>query len=329
MLARPQAGQPRARAGAHTEAMISTITGALSGLGRRFSFTGVLPFVIVTGYLAILGAVAVSSPGDGVLDAANGAARRAGPAGLGLLFLVSLLLAVVTEPFQIACVRFLEGYWGGARGTRAIRDIAVERQRRRMVALQEAADHAAGTERDSLRSIALRSRLEVYPNDEDKLLPTVLGNALRAGELQAGERYGLNTIHTWPRIFGRASEDLRLAVAELHEQIDAGARLTVALGLAGAVSAPVLLVRGWWNVVTLVTLTGAWIAYLGAVNAAKRLNVLLAAVFDLHRFDLLIALHLPLPSTHAIEVRFNQQLSDFLAGQRTSPLPSGRPYRHS
>jgi hypothetical protein len=314
--------------------VIGTVTGALSSLGQRFSFAGVLPFTIVATYCAALAAALSVPAGHSVAHQWERSATALGPLGAAAFFLVCLVLAVATEPLQIAVVRLVEGYWGGAAGTRALREIAVERQRRRWLQLGRDSRLAQDLG-DGERGAALHRRRESYPSDPQTFLPTRLGNALRCGELTAGERYGLGTLITWPRILPFVPPDLRQAVSELHGQIDAGARLTVALGICTGLCLPTFVTRGWWNLVTAGTLAAAAVAYTGAVNAASRLNTIIATVFDLCRFDLIGGMHLPLPLDHAEELDRNRQLSWFLRqpppqpGEPVpSPLVGGAKYSH-
>ena len=53
-------------------------------------------------------------------------------------------------------------------------------------------------------------------------------------------------------------------------------------------------------------------SYEAALSAASAYGQAVAAAFDLHRFDLLRALHLPLPRDLLSEVQANQQLSRFM-----------------
>jgi hypothetical protein len=54
------------------------------------------------------------------------------------------------------------------------------------------------------------------------------------------------------------------------------------------------------------------LAYRGAIATAQGHSTLLATAFDLHRFDMLQALHYELPPTPISELALNRQLSDFL-----------------
>ena len=61
--------------------------------------------------------------------------------------------------------------------------------------------------------------------------------------------------------------------------------------------------------------------YRGAIAAAGRYGVLIAAAFDLHRFDMLAAMHLPTHSDGDAEYASNLRLTKLLTADR--PWPQG------
>jgi hypothetical protein len=81
--------------------------------------------------------------------------------------------------------------------------------------------------------------------------------------------------------------------------------------VTGLVAAGLLTVSGWWVFVALVPLAASWIAYRGAVLAAAAYGESVDAAFDLHRFDLTAALHLPLPADDTAERVANTALTEF------------------
>jgi hypothetical protein len=64
--------------------------------------------------------------------------------------------------------------------------------------------------------------------------------------------------------------------------------------------------------VPLVALLMSALAYRGAVTTARGHGTLLATALDLHRFDMLQALHYELPLTPDDELAINKKLSFFL-----------------
>jgi hypothetical protein len=78
------------------------------------------------------------------------------------------------------------------------------------------------------------------------------------------------------------------------------------------ISVAFLVGYGWWLTVAAGTFALAMLSYWAALSAATAYGQAIEAAFDLHRFDLLNALHLPLPADLIGEVQANQQLSQFL-----------------
>ena len=63
---------------------------------------------------------------------------------------------------------------------------------------------------------------------------------------------------------------------------------------------------------TLGTLGLSWLSYRAAISAGLAYGESIQAAYHLHRFDMLNALHLPLPSDRIEEIRLNRELSNFL-----------------
>lgn len=235
----------------------------------------------------------------------------------------SALLALLLHPFQVRAVRVLEGYWGRWPATAGLAGVLVEIQRRHHLALQEKASHTGPVAADAGRRLAARPPVDV-------LLPTALGNALRMGELSAGERYGLTTLSAWPRIYMQVSDRMSEALRSTRDALDTAVNLcwsfvalTVVLA-AGLYDEP----RARW--LPLLTLVLAVVAYKGAVVAAQAYSGLMHAVFDLHRFDLLEALHHRLPAERDEEQQVFEQVSKLFAGFGVPDLPyeHGRRFSH-
>ncbi len=72
------------------------------------------------------------------------------------------------------------------------------------------------------------------------MLPTALGNALRASEDKVGQRYGLQSVVIWPRLFHLLPERVPGMDDEVT-QLDVSVRLSVTWTVACIASAAVLL----------------------------------------------------------------------------------------
>lgn len=290
-----------------------TIVAATSDLGVRFRFVSLLPVAVLALYVLALawsGAPASSpSVGRAVMHARHVAGWEA-----VLLAVAVVVVALIAEPLQVTLVRLLEGYWGQSRAGRllAAPGIAFHRARRRRLdrAQRRSPGDPVSARAQAAREEAAR-KLRAYP-PESAFLPTMLGNVLRSAEGRAGSRYGLDAIVVWPRLYPLLSDKVTAVLDDLRDQLDLAARFCVVFGIATVISVAFLAAHGWWLTAAAVTLAGALLSYRAALAAAAAYGQALEAAFDLHRFDLLTALHLPLPANLTGEVSANQQLSRFL-----------------
>ena len=294
-------------------------------LGLRFNIVSLLPTAALVAL--VLALIAAGAPATAPsLETLRGNLR--GVSGLQIVALSFAVVAVsiALHPFQLPLVRLLEGYWGNRRPGRALGAIGVELHRRRWQRLSE---HEAMDVDELVASIsgqpdtqewaALRAELtrrknaardlaRMYPR-ADRLMPTRLGNVLRAAEDEAGQRYGLDTVMFLPRLYPHLSPSLAALIEDLRNQMDAAARLCAVLLLATPITAVLLARHGWWLLIPASTAMLAWVAYRAAVNAAGRWGQMMFVAFDLHRFDMLRGMGLPLPTNPEAERNFNQRLT--------------------
>jgi hypothetical protein len=298
-----------------------SLISAAGDLGTRFRFVSLLPMALLALYaLALYWSGAPGQPPD-VARVITHARQAAGWAGF-LLALAILTAALITEPLQVSLIRVLEGYWGeslpgqllaapGKAFNRRRRDRLDRRQRQTGTGRPD-----SGSTRQTVRQQAAREqaarKLRAYP-PRSATLPTRLGNVLRAAEHRAGSRYGLQATSAWPRLYPLLSDKLTGVLDDLRDQLDLAARFCVAFGLATVLSLCCLGGHGWWLAVAAGTFLGAMLCYRAAVTAAAAYGEAIETAFDLHRFDLLKALHLPLPADLVVERAANQRLSRFLA----------------
>jgi hypothetical protein len=290
-----------------------TIVTATGDLGVRFRFVSLLPVAVLTLYVLALAwsSAPGSSPRVGrvVMHARHVAGWEA-----VLLAVAVVVVALIAEPLQVALVRLLEGYWGQSRPGRLLAAPGLAFHRARRGRLDRAQRRSPG---DAVSAPALAAREEAarklrgYP-PESAILPTMLGNVLRSAEGRAGSRYGLDAVVVWPRFYPLLSDKVTALLDDLRDQLDLAARFCVVFGVATIISIIFLATDGWWLTAAAVTLAGALLSYRAALAAATAYGQALEAAFDLHRFDLLTALHLPLPANFISEVAANQELSRFL-----------------
>lgn len=302
--------------------------------GSRFSLVSILPtafFITFTTTLIASGAYTRPKPSlTATLDKLDKDPGLAIAVALGIF-----LLAVLLRPFQVAIVQVLEGYWRRWRPLEFANDVATERHRRirdtadivsrarppdqpSVVSFEAAAYHARqlhAFNRTAARSSAIVDRYPFAGSTDpakDRLMPTLLGNILRDGEDNAGGRYRLAMPVVYPRMYPLLSPKLDKAISTQLDMLDTTSALCVAFGLSALVSLPLIARMDWWSLVPVAATLMSAFAYRGAIVTAQGHGTLLATAFDLHRFDMLGALHYELPPTPDTELEFNEQLSEFL-----------------
>ncbi|WP_405587828.1 hypothetical protein [Streptomyces sp. NBC_01092] len=242
---------------------------------------------------------------------------------IGALVVISscaLLLGLLLQPFQVRAVRVLEGYWDRWPVTAGLASLMIGVQRRRRHALSRRADASArGGGARRVQADAQR-RLAARP-PQDVLMPTALGNALRAGEISAGERYGLTTLASWPRLYLQVSERAVVLLRSSRDALDTAVNLCWSFLALTGTSALALYDEPscWW--LCGLELALAATAYKGAVTAAQAYAGLMHVAYDLHRFDLLEALHYSLPADRDAEEEMFLRVSDQFLGERGADLP--------
>lgn len=263
----------------------------------RFFSVAYLPTYAATLFVLLL--IWAGAPGADVSP--RRAWRTATGVGAGQAVWIALgttLVALVLQPFQLAVIRLLEGGWPDALGAGLCR--ALQRRRKeRLAARAESAglahDASPGqVQRAGAAAARLRQR---YPLPEHLLRPTALGNVLAAVRDTAGREYGWDAAVAWPRLYPVLGDRARAVVDDCRDSLDGAARLCATGGATALVSAALLLRSGWWLLLALVPAAVAALAYHGAVQSALGYGDAVCAAIELHRFDLLEALHLPLPDS--------------------------------
>ena len=295
---------------------LDALIGAAQGAGRRLVLGGVLPNALLLATLAAL--IRSGAPGrrPALSDVAD-QLRQAGVAQSLVVAAAATVVALLLTPLQLPLVRLLEGYWPDTRAISRLkrrRCKAYAAQRDHLRALTAPRSSPPPAEERAVIDRAVWRLRHLYPEESGRVMPTRLGNILRAAEDQAGGRYGLDTVTFWPRLYPLLPDRLAALVDDARNQLDIAARFC-AIGVLGALSTGILLVAhgGWWLLLPVALGTLSVIAHRSALNAALLYGQALQTAFDLHRFDLRRALHLPLPPDLPTERAWNSALSAFLA----------------
>jgi hypothetical protein len=288
----------------------------LKKLGIRFSLVGLLPSAVLVLFILALywsGAPDKSPNLVKVLSHINALDAKQGI----FLVLAILVFTLIIHPFQLSFLRFLEGYWGNSWFSRIISRPLLSLHRRHRRKLERAQiwtnkQRKPTKEEEQLMAAAAFRLIRFFPN-EDRLLPTLLGNVLRAAEDRSGTRYGLDSLVVWPRLYSIMPDKINALLDAQRNQIDLYARFCLVFLVAAPISAAFLCrLHWWWLGIPLATLLLSRLSYRAAIAAALSYGEMIQTAFDLYRFDLLQALHLPLPPGRTSEKEFNEQLCFFL-----------------
>ena len=150
----------------------------------------------------------------------------------------------------------------------------------------------------------------------DDVMPTRLGNILKNAELYPADRYQMDAVQFWPRLYGLLPDNLVQAMdlsrGGMEHMLLLSSLFAVFALLAGGY---LLAVKGacwlfllcFWG-----GLAVAWLAYGSALDNAQVYGMQFKAAFDLHRNELLKQLRKPLPATQIEEKQTWQKVCVFL-----------------
>lgn len=265
---------------------------------------GLLPTLLAVGVVAFL--FAADAPSTPLTwDTMKVAVDRIGATGAFVLTAVSVALAISLQPLQFRLVQLLEGYWPawaptwvarvgvwsqGRRRDRMIRRISITSR------ASSSAAQTAAAEKSQTAEIQVRERFPA----EDRLLPTALGNALRAAEDRVGQRYGLESVVIWPRLFRLLPPEVQTALDDEVTQLDVSARLACTWAIAASVGSGFLLrdlhalaQHPLWMVLALGVWVLARLSYSAAIESAIAHGSDLEVAIDLYRCRVVDAMRLP------------------------------------
>jgi hypothetical protein len=226
--------------------------------------------------------------------------------------------AVVVARIATPITRVIEGYHWPALVSWPLVSWTAFRVRRAGSRYQDAWERAedpargAAARRRALdRAMRLELWLRDFPVETDsavsvRLMPTRLGNTLRAAETRPADKYGLDAVVCWPRLWLTMTDSARKELSAARASLD------------GAVAAWcwALLFVAWtpWQPLALpLGLAGAWAVYrMWAIPRAAAFGALVEAVFDVQREALYSALRWPMPNDPAAERVAGQELTAYL-----------------
>jgi hypothetical protein len=269
----------------------------------RFKVVNAVPVaavVLIVGTVILAGAPGAAPRWDTLL--AN--ARDFGWAGAAGAAAATVIIALLAEPLELASIRFLEGYWPTTGPLGKVGAAGVRAQGRKMSRLTFLADNSTDPDVNYQAAVAL----ERYPLTAERLLPTSLGNRLRAFEDRAGVGYELDAVTWWPRLHHTLPDQVRDTVDRYRNQLDVAARLTIAFAVGAAVLAGLLARHpAWWWLPGLLGVFSGF-AYRSALGATDAYGTAVTAAIDVYRLNLLQEMRLQLPKDTNAERTLNRKL---------------------
>ncbi|WP_261568389.1 hypothetical protein [Frankia gtarii] len=175
--------------------------------------------------------------------------------------------------------------------------------------------------RDLTRYNRLERRRRRRPAATGHFLPTPIGNILRAAERRPIDKYGLDTVILWPRLWPALPDAVRRDLLAARGALDA-AVTTAIWGLLFCAFAPVTL---------LAVPAGLAVATVAIVLAipgrAQIFGDLIEAAYDQHRTVLYAQLRWPLPANPAEERAAGQALTAYLWRGSDANTPTFTPFQ--
>lgn len=320
--------------------VVDVISGPAGAIGRYFSILSVVPSSLFTAYAY---ALVAADPWAGHPNwrAAGESFAGLGLGGVAALGLASLLIGLVLQPLQFSLIQFCEGYWGASVAAsrfmtqrvlhhRGVRRELILRQGKALKDLQDADQSPTDPDATWVDEAQLPALIEFeetsralthYPDHQNDVRPTRLGNVLRRHEAGAGHPYGLPGVTVIPHLALVAPAADVAYLDDRRTQMDLAVRLAVLSALATALTAVALSRAGLWLMLALVPYAATYLFYRGAVGLAHGYGTALKLMIDLNRFALYERLRMELPATTGAEREMNEKLAALLRDQTEQDLP--------
>jgi len=252
---------------------------------------------------------------------------------LTVLAVLPIALGIVLLALNTQIVRFYEGAYGFQR--RFLLRPFMQRNRRRYQQLYgnlRVYRETYAKEKDRFKRTSLlramreehrrvleesEEREEYLPFDENRLLPTRLGNVWATVEEYPATRYGMDGMTFWPRLLAVIPEEYSRRIGSEKLQADFLLNLSLVSGLLGVeMLALGPFTRPWLMLLGPVGLLLAYFFYRTAVTATQTLGELIKSCYDLYRGDLLEKLGIARPDDIGTEIQIWRRLGQyFFAGE--------------
>lgn len=298
---------------------------ATSILGRRFVVTAWAPTFVVA---ALAGGVFVGVVGRERV--ATGWAQLDTPSQIATG--LALLLAITAVAYAVEVlpvVQLFEGYLFPT----PLKQVLRTHELRRFDKLDARVGRESGDDRPAY--------WELYtslPRRREWVLPTRLGNVMRAAETYSTLAYGADAVHWWPRLVPLLEDNERSSLDEtlmpMVALLNGAALLVIATILASVFVVTSTDQRRLLIAVYVGGLFLTWLAYRAALSQAADYGNAVRATIDLHRTEVLDKLRIARPANLAEEFEIWGVLQQWLYNfQRPMQVPHGekagdKPWQH-
>jgi hypothetical protein len=245
------------------------------------------------------------------------------PAAVVFGCLLAGLIVIILSGFAVQAsartvLRILEGYWPPILDPLA-RRLRSHYERRASDVTDRLRELAANSPSQlSATDLAERARLQRLhhrtPVQRSALMPTRLGNTLRASEARTRNRYGLDPMICWPRLWLLLPESSKSDVTAAYSALCSCAQWFVASLLL-----MIWIPWSWWALPA--GLLVAFIAYSRLPAAAESFGEVIESCFDVHRGLLYQAVRWPRPTSPQDERKRGAQLNTYLYAGSSHAAP--------
>lgn len=234
---------------------------------------------------------------------------------LQVAVLVSSLLliaasAFAVQKFDLTVLRLFEGYWpvwmfSLHRWLVKRKKRWFDRMEKRWQDLADKRNQEGLTAEELNEFVSIDWQLRQVPSDPKRLMPTKLGNLLRAAETRSSEKYGLDAIICWTRLWLVLPDTVKKELQEARADLNTAARVWL-----WAIFFFIWVIWAWWAIP--IGFFAALFAHRWMLDTAATYGDLLESAFDIHRMQLYKSLCWPLPRNPAEEYELGIQLTEYL-----------------
>lgn len=154
------------------------------------------------------------------------------------------------------------------------------------------------------------------PTQPEKVMPTRLGNILRNAELYSYDRYNIDAVIMWSRLYNLFPERFIETIAEAKSSLDFMLVVSTLSSIFALFTGVYLVIVKASGLLFITCFCGglflAWLTYRSAIASALLYAQQIKAGFDLYRHELLKQMHLELPKTLSEEAELWNEIGQLL-----------------